>query len=353
MKISIVGASGNCGRQLAIQLLDRKLIPADGLLELVGHHGGKTQNSLWSLKNDLEDAFCECVPNIDVLSNPEKLNGDIVIILAGRTFGSNASENSDRSLLAEVNKNIFKEYAIALSNKKVEPIVIVQSNPVELGVSVFSKFINRKKVLGAGAWSDTLRLRYEIAKEIKSNRKKIDAWMLGQHGENLVPCVANMNTFLDEGEKLKNLKRKLIKYLKEKNFLEEKNLRKNEILEMISEGKIFEAYLTIKSFNPILRASIKPFFTHFSSQGHTTEVATAHSVVDIIESIIEGRKQVFAAQVHLEGEWLGISGVCGVPLILNQNGWSEVVKINLNKQEEESLKESALIISSINEKFKV
>ena len=90
MKISIVGASGNCGRQLAIQLLDRKLIPADGLLELVGHHGGKTQNSLWSLKNDLEDAFCECVPNIDVLSNPEKLNGDIVIILAGRTFGSNS-----------------------------------------------------------------------------------------------------------------------------------------------------------------------------------------------------------------------------------------------------------------------
>ena len=122
---------------------------------------------------------------------------------------------------------------------------------------------------------------------------------------------------------------------------------------MISEGKIFEAYLTIKSFNPILRASIKPFFTHFSSQGHTIEVATAHSVVDIIESIIEGRKQVFAAQVHLEGEWLGISGVCGVPLILNQNGWSEVVKINLNEQEEKALKESALIISSINEKFKV
>tara|TARA_B100001057_G_scaffold307211_1_gene307316 strand:+ start:5308 stop:6369 length:1062 start_codon:yes stop_codon:yes gene_type:complete len=353
MKISIVGASGNCGRQLAIQLLDRELIPTEGLLQLVGHKGGKTQTSLWSLKNDLEDAFGEYVPNIDVLSDPEKLNGDIVIILAGRTFGSNASGNSDRSSLAETNKEIFKEYAIALSKRNLKPIIIIQSNPVELGVSIFSQFINRKKIFGAGAWSDTLRLRYELAKEIKSNRKKIDAWMLGQHGENLVPCLSGLNTYLDKEEKLKKLKIQLIKYLKEKNYIEEKKSIKSEILEMITEGKIFDAYLAIKSLNPILRASIKPFFTHFTSQGHSTEVATAHSVVDIIESIIDGRKQVFAAQVNLQGEWLGIKGVCGVPIIVGQDGWSEVVKINLNEQEEKALKDSALIISSINEKFKV
>ena len=78
---------------------------------------------------------------------------------------------------------------------------------------------------------------------------------------------------------------------------------------------------------------------------------TAHSVVDIISSIVEGREQVFALQVNLKREWLDIDGVCGVPVILGQKGWSNVFEIDLNSYETKLLKRSAEEIKVVNKKY--
>ena len=62
MRLAVIGASGHCGRQLVVQLLDRRLIPGEGLLQLVGHRGGINESTLWALKADLNDAFCDDAP---------------------------------------------------------------------------------------------------------------------------------------------------------------------------------------------------------------------------------------------------------------------------------------------------
>ena len=73
MRIAVVGASGHCGRQLVVQLLNRRLIPTDGCLHLMGHRGSSSETSLWVLRTDLNDAFCNDAPTIDVVLEQTRL----------------------------------------------------------------------------------------------------------------------------------------------------------------------------------------------------------------------------------------------------------------------------------------
>ena len=67
-------------------------------------------------------------------------------------------------------------------------MVIVQSNPVEMGVQIFADAVGRHRVIGAGAWSDTLRFRAELARSLRLRRTHIQAWTLGQHAITWCPA---------------------------------------------------------------------------------------------------------------------------------------------------------------------
>jgi hypothetical protein len=77
MNIAIVGAAGSCGRQLAAQLLDRRLLPASARLQLVGHRSGRSADELWGLRADLEDAFVDDAPTIEVVLEPSAIDADL------------------------------------------------------------------------------------------------------------------------------------------------------------------------------------------------------------------------------------------------------------------------------------
>ena len=83
MRLAVIGATGHCGRQLVVQLLDRGLIPNSGNLQLVGHHGGISEMGLHSLRADLTDAFCDSAPSIEMVIDPECIHADVVVMLAG------------------------------------------------------------------------------------------------------------------------------------------------------------------------------------------------------------------------------------------------------------------------------
>ncbi len=349
MKIAIIGASGHCGRQVAIQLLDRRIVPENGLIQLVGHRGGTSESCLWSLLADLEGAFSEHAPTLQIVLDASHINADVVVMLAGRTLGTDIVSSADRSILGRENASLFSHYAKYLSlDRNQTPLVIVQSNPVELGVKIFAEALGRKKVLGAGAWSDTLRLRSEIAKDLGVRRTDVQAWMLGQHGVNIVPCLSQISAWGVDEEAVKNMFTGIADSKNKSRYRSNLLARTKEIMLLVKDRQVLKAYESISKDPPEIRACLKPLFTHFTGEGHSTEVMTAHAVVDILSAIAEGRRQVFAAQVLLEGEWLGIHGVLGVPIVLGPEGWDKIIELNLNEAEKIEMKNAAYEINQSN-----
>lgn len=123
----------------------------------MGHRGGSSETSLWALRTDLNDAFCDDAPRIDVALDADDIRADVVVMLAGRTLSTDPSQTADRAQLGAQNRLVFEQYAEAICGPSGSaPVVIVQSNPVEMGVQIFSDAVGRHRVIGAGAWSDTL-----------------------------------------------------------------------------------------------------------------------------------------------------------------------------------------------------
>ena len=315
--IAVIGAAGACGRQVVIQLLNRSLMAADTRLQLVSRKGGSSADMMHGLRADLRDAFADDAPTIELVDEPSAVDADLVVMMAGATLSSGAN----RAELAAKNRQMFQSYADALAEQGgTPPLVIVQSNPVELGVSVFSRRLERHRVVGAGAWSDTLRFRREIADALGVRRTEVQAGMIGQHGDHLVPIWSRVRvsgtdqTRVDQwiaaqraGRALADLPEEIVRH-------------RTRLLEMVSSGNIGGAFVAVESLPADLRAIIKPFLIHFTA-GHTTEITTAHSVVDLIALAMEGDDIQRPLQVRLENEIAGVEGVIGLPVLFGPAGW--------------------------------
>jgi malate dehydrogenase len=344
MKLAVIGATGSCGRQVAAQVLARSIIPPDGELHLIGHAGGAHEMELWGLRADLHDAFADRAPRIEVGTNVAESNADIVVMMAGATITSIAS---DRSQLASLNQRIFEESAADVARMNVEPIVIVQSNPVELAMDVFSGIVNRHRILGAAAWSDSLRFRREIAADLGVTRPQVDAEMWGQHGDHLVPMWSTIHVRGVEQSRIDDLVGRATQERTLADLPEEIRVARAHALSLIERGDVPASYAFVQAQLPDVRAAIKPFFTHFTA-GRTTELATAHAVTDVVGFIGSGIKVAIPAQVLLENDWPGLSGPLAVPVLTDPTGWSQVVPEDISADEQAALSAAATAISALN-----
>jgi malate dehydrogenase len=333
--IAVIGAAGSCGRQFAAQVLERELISESSRLQLVGHRGGLSERELFGLRADLEDAFVDRAPAIEVALDPAEVSADLWVMLAGRTISSDPSASIDRAALGKANLAIFEQYAAAIDPDD-PPIVIVQSNPVELGVEVFATAAGRHRVLGAGARSDTLRFRQEIAVDLGVRRPQVSAFMIGQHGDNLVPLWSSVRAEGVPGSVVNEYVARSIKGRNLTDLPSEIRNAKARMIELVRADKVFEAYVFISELPADIRAAVKPFFTHVTA-GHTTEMATAHAVADIVAAIAGGHRQVMAAQVTLNGEWLDLVGTIAVPVLTDPQGWSDVIPLDVTSSERDAL----------------
>ncbi len=349
MNLAIVGAAGSCGRQLAAQLLDRRVLPASARLQLVGHAGGHSADELWGLRADLEDAFVDDAPTIEVVLGPSAIEAELVVMLAGATISTDPNASIDRAALGHTNRQIFVEYADALAGRPGRsPTVIVQSNPVELGVEVFAQRLGRHRVLGAAAWSDTLRLRAEIAADLGVRRPQVHVVMLGQHGDYVVPAWSQLQVRGVAAAEVKALVGRTRAGRTLADLPQEVRTHKTRMLDLVRSGHIHDAYALVQSLPADLRAVVKPFFTHFTA-GRTTEVATAHAVAEIAAAVVTGDQKALPAQVVLEGEWLGLRGVVAAPVILAPDGWEHVYPMELDADEVAALTRAADAIAAANE----
>ncbi|MGB3295175.1 MAG: hypothetical protein WBB01_19500 [Phormidesmis sp.] len=345
MDVSVIGASGDCGREIVSRLVALGALMPTERLQLVGREGGRSSKILYGLCSDLSDAYAEKAPVLDVALAPEDIVADVIVMTAGATVGG---DTVTRSALSATNLPIFESYAKAIAQHGYgHEVVIIVTNPVELAVEVFSRHLGRHRVIGVGAYSDSLRFRREIAADLGIRRQLVQGFIVGEHGEGMVPLWSSVKIHGMTSDELRNARRQLQRARTVGQFPEEVAREKEVVMGYLEAGKVAQAYSYVDSLPPDLRVVVKPFVTHIS--GAKTIAATANVTTDLVQNLLEGREMVVCGQVQLDGEFYGLRTPLGVPIVVTPNGWTQVVPLQLWAEEADLLQTAA---AQLNQRLK-
>ena len=335
MDVAILGASGDCGREIAGQLVASRVLAPTERLQLVGRANGASARVLHGMVSDLTDAHAEYVPDLDVALTPNDVVADLWVVACGHTPPT-SGQHVDRSSLAQSNGAIFSSYADALrENGHGSEIVVVVSNPVELGVALFARAIGRERVVGIGAYQDALRFRREIASDLGVRRQRVGGFMIGEHGDAQVPIWSSVSVVGMDKSSIGPTLLSLRRGTEGQDFAQLCQTERASLKELITQGEIAEAFRRVDALPPDVRVVLKPFITHLS--GAKTVMATANVTVDLVRTLLDGHDALVAGQVVLEGDWHGLSGPLGVPVIASASQGMRPVEISLTDREREQV----------------
>lgn len=233
-------------------------------------------------------------------------DSDIVVI----TSGIPRKPGMSRDDLLKVNKGILTSVTSEIAKVAPNAILIVVSNPLDamchvaLDVSGFP----RERVLGMAGVLDSARFRSFIAEELDVSVEDVSAFVLGGHGDTMVP-LARYSTVA--GIPLPDL-------MDEETISRLQTRTANGGAEVVALLKTGSAYY-----------------------------APAASVCEMIDSILLDKKRILPVSVHLQGEY-GVDNLyVGVPVKLGRNGLEKVIEIKLTDGESAALKKSAAAVQDL------
>lgn len=347
MDVAVIGASGSVGRAVCMQLLATNAVAAGERLQLVGRRGGASEVGVFGQRIDLLDAFASRGARIEAVLDADEIDADIVIMVAGATPPDVPTTIADRHTLVRANLPIFEYYADALDRHgPKDELVIIQSNPVELAVSVFAERLGRHRVVGAGAYNDSLRFRREIADGLPSREQYppvVTAYILGEHGVNAVPVWSSARAAgVVQGEWDAHLSRvrQAIPLGEIASFVA---ATRQQLADLLVDKQAVQAEALLASCPPDIRALVKPWFAHWAGR---TSTATAHSVVDIVGQLQSGHRSVLPLQVVAQAdEWPGVDTVMGLPVDIDATGWHSIVPIPMTDDELAGLRAAGTAIA--------
>ena len=321
MDVTIVGASGGCGREIVTQIVQQRLLENREILQLVGSNPrSKRPHLLHGFRADLQDAYAEIIPELNVTDDPEKIIGDVVVITGGQTFSTAPSEigAASRDILARANVEVFERFARSLASTRCEdpPVVIIVTNPVELGVAIFAKYLPRTHVIGMGAYSDSARFRWEIASDLGIRRQRVRGFMLGEHGNGMVPVWSSVRVQGMTENEWRLVEPKLRRGLRTEDYPAALLKHQRNLIEMIGSDPVngaIHALHYVRDLPPDLRVPLKPFAIHYTDA--KTQTATAAATVELVKAVLEGRRVEISAQYMHQGE-NGLHGPCAGRLLL-------------------------------------
>lgn len=341
MDIAVIGACGDVGRQIAQQIVVDRLLDRDQRLVLVGNSDGDSARSAYGLAADLTDAYAEIRPVIEVVLDPAKIRADLIVAAAGVTPKPTlGSTPMSRDGLAEANAKIFHHYAKAIANNgHGHEIVVCIANPVELAVAIFAQYLGRKRVVGMGAFLDSLRFRQEIAASLDIHRQHIHAFVAGEHGSMTVPLWSDVHIYGYSDEELQRALGRIRGGISTEELWDTVAQAQAELASLIQDGKVQEAYAVVDTYPPDVRVVTRPFVTHYS--GAKTVIGTARAAMEFLRTITQGSDVLVSGQVGLEGEAYDIHGTIGVPFVVGNRGVDRVFELPLADAERKLLCESA------------
>ncbi|MBO55704.1 MAG: malate dehydrogenase [Dehalococcoidia bacterium] len=230
----------------------------------------------------------------------ESANSDIVVITAGIARGPGMSRDD----LLLTNMKITSAVTEQVVKYSPNCIIIAVTNPLDAMLqNIYEKSgFPRNRVFGMAGVLDTSRFRTFIAQELDVSVEDVQAYVLGGHGDDMVP---------------------LVRYTTVGGI---------PITELMDDDQIQKLVIRARQGGGEIVALLKQGSAYY---------APSASITQMVESVLLDKKRILPACAYLEGEY-GITGLCvGVPVKLGANGVEQVIEINLTEEERGALQNSA------------
>ncbi len=301
-KISVVGA-GFTGATTALMLAQKELgdVVLVDIPQLENPTKGKALDMLESTPVQGIDA------NIIGTSNYEDTkDSDVVIITAGIARKPGMSRDD----LVNTNASIVRSVCENIKATSPNAYVIILSNPVDAMTYVAYQALGfpKNRVIGQSGVLDTARYCTFIAQELGISVEDVRGFVLGGHGDDMVPLVRYSNAGGIPIEKL-------IPAERIEAIVQRTRVGGGEIVNLLGNGSAY--------------------------------YAPAASLVQMTEAILKDKKRILPVIALLEGEYGYDKLFMGVPVILGGDGIEKIFELELTEDEKAALDKSAQSVRSV------
>ena len=309
-KISLIGA-GNIGGTLA-HLIGLKELADVFIVDIAqGIPQGKSLDISQSAPVEGFDAKIKGSTNFSGIKK-----SDVIIV----TAGSPRKPGMTRDDLIEINLKVMKSVGVAIKKYSPKAFVICITNPLDAMVWALREFsgLPYTKVVGMAGVLDSARFRYFLADEMNVSVEDVSAFVLGGHGDTMVPLVRFSNV---AGVPIPDLiKMKMISKDKVEKIVSRTRSGGGEIVSLLKSGSAY--------------------------------YAPASSALAMAESYIKDKKRILPCAAYLKGEY-GVKDLyVGVPVIIGSKGVEKVLEIKLDSVEKIMFKKSTVAVKKLVEVVK-
>src|SRR5690348_390482 len=293
-KITVVGA-GNVGATTAQRLAERDY--AD--VVLVDIVEGLPQGKALDLNETGPVVGYE--PNVVGTNGYDETAGSDICVI---TSGIARKPGMSRDDLLTTNQKIVGDVARQLAQHSPDTIIITVTNPLDAmcTVALRESGLPKERCIGMAGVLDTARFRTFIAWELGVSARDVTGFVLGGHGDQMVPVVSNTN------------------------------VSGIPVTELIGPDRLGEIVQRTRDGGAEVVRHLKTGSAFY---------APSAAVAEMVDSIVLDQKRVLPCAALLEGEY-GLDGIfMGVPCKLGKDGLEQIVEISLTDEEKDELARSA------------
>jgi malate dehydrogenase len=304
-KVTVVGA-GNVGATAAQRLAEKQLCDVV-LVDIVeGVPQGKALDLSEAAPIEKHDSHLTGANSYE-----ETAGSDIVIITAGIPRKPGMSRDDLISTNAGIVKAVTKEVA----TRSPEAILIIVSNPLDAmcHVAFDASGFPRERVIGMAGVLDSARFRAFISMELNVSVENIHAFVLGGHGDTMVP-LSRFSTVAGI-----------------------------PITELMAQDRIDALVERTRNGGAEIVALLKTGSAYY---------APASAAVEMAESILKDKKKILPCAAYLQGEYGQQDLFIGVPVKLGAKGIEDIIEITLTGEEKQALQKSADAVQELKDLLK-
>lgn len=230
----------------------------------------------------------------------ESVNSDVVVITAGIPRKPGMSRDD----LLMTNMNIVGSVTAEVAKRSPDAVLIIVSNPLDAMVQHAYRVSGfpKERVVGMAGILDTARFRTFLSQELKVSVTNVSAYVLGGHGDTMVPLIGSTT------------------------------IGGVPVAQLIEASRLEEIVQRTRDGGAEIVGLLKTGSAYY---------APSAAVAQMVEAILLDRKEILPCAAYLEGEY-GIDGLyAGVPVKLGAGGIEEILEVELTDAEAAALKASA------------